>query len=68
MNESYPSHRLPKQNPMKHSLLQRVATIDPMSHGRFIVLSMGTLVYAYIRVLNPPPGQRDLSRAGLIQY
>ena len=31
-------------------------------------VSMGTLVYAYIRVLNPPPGQRDLSRAGLIQY
>jgi hypothetical protein len=33
MNESYPAHRVPQQNPMKHCLLHRVATIDPMIHG-----------------------------------
>ena len=43
MNESYPSRGVSQQNPMKHCLLHRVATIDPMIHGRFIVLSMGTL-------------------------
>ena len=41
MNESYPSHRAPQQNPMKHFLLHRVALMHPMSHGRVNGVSMG---------------------------
>ena len=42
MNESYPSRRVPQQNPMKHRPSHRVATIDPMIHGRVNEVSMGS--------------------------
>ena len=41
MNESYPSHRAPQQNPMKHYLLHRVALMHPMSHRRVKGVPMG---------------------------
>ena len=41
MNESYPSHRAPQQNPMKHRPLHRVALMHPVSHRRVKGVSMG---------------------------
>jgi len=45
MNESYPSHGVPQQNPMKHYLLHRVALMHPMSHGRVSGVSMGPFTH-----------------------
>ena len=41
MNESYPSHSVPQQNPMKHCPSHRVALMHPMSHRRVKGVSMG---------------------------
>ena len=41
MNESYPSHSAPQQNPMKHCQLHRVALMHPVTHIRIIGISMG---------------------------
>jgi hypothetical protein len=41
MNESYPSHRVPQQNPVKQHPLHRVALMHPMSHGRVNGVSIG---------------------------
>ena len=43
MNESYPSHRVPQQNPMKHCPSDRVALMHPMRQGRVNGVSKGSL-------------------------
>ena len=52
MNESYPSHRVPQQNPMKHRLLHRVALMRPMGQGRVKGVSKGSLEEVKRRISN----------------
>ena len=40
-NESYPAHRAPQRDPMKHCLLHRVALMHPMRRGWVNGVSMG---------------------------